>query len=225
MSASRRVLFGAALIALLTVVLLFSLRLAFRLQNVVLLPVTFIAGAAVGGAAVMRREGAHWPEPVYAGLVSTLLLLMLLRVAFPGMGPTYVGDYPGAARDQAKSFLAYFVVGGAGVFMLPMFDSVVRREGPRPSVYRIALTAVLFVVLVAAVQMAVTGRWGGTGYPYFGLGIFVAGSVAALITAGLGILLTLVGAHDMGAWCGGLGLWVGALGFLVWLLTGMRWFP
>lgn len=225
MSAAKRVAFGAVLIALLTAVLLTSLRLAFRLRSEVLLPLTFIVGAAIGGAALMRREGARWPEPVYAGLVSTALLLVVLRIAFPGLGPASPGNYPGAMRDQAKSVLAYFIIGGAGVFMLPMLDPVVRRVGPRPSLAKVALAAIAFIALVVAVQMAVTGRWGGTGYPFFGLGVFVAGSIAALVTAGLGILLTLVGAEDMGAWSGGLGLWVAAISLLVWLLTGMRWFP
>ncbi len=81
------------------------------------------------------------------------------------------------------------------------------------------------MALLAAVELVRTGAWGGLRYAFFGLGVLVGGSLCALVAAGLGLLLTLVGAHDMGAWAGGLGLFVAAVTVVLWALTGMRWFP
>jgi len=146
-------------------------------------------------------------------------------MAFPGLGPISPGTYPGAARDYAKSVLVYLVIGGAGAFALPLFDPAVRRGGPAPSPYKVFLAALAFVALLFVAELVVTRAWGGFGYANFGLGVLVGGSVGALIVAGLGLLFTLVGARDMGAWAGALGFMVASVTVLVWTLTGMRWFP
>jgi hypothetical protein len=210
----------------LTVVILLSLRLVLgRPREALLLPISLIAGSAAGGTWLMRREGAGWPEPVYAGLLSAALVMVVLRLAFPGLGPLSPGRYPGAVRDLVKSLLAYFVVGGSGAFVLPMFDPVVRRSGPRPAVWKIVLAALLVVALLVATELVLTAKWGGFRYSFFGVGVLVVGSVAAAVVAGLGLLFTVVGARDIGAWAGGLGLCVEAITLVVWILLGMRWFP
>jgi hypothetical protein len=223
---SRRILYGAVLIAVLTTLIMAGLRL-LRLDglDVLAVPLSFVAGAAVGGAGVMRRSGARWPEPVYAALLSAVLLVPVLRVAFPGVGPFYGGRYPGAIRDQAKSLLTYFVIGGAGAFVLPLLDPAVRRAGPRPALWKVAAAAAALVALFLVVELGRTAQWGGLGYSLFGLGVLVAGSIAAVIFVGLGLLMTLVGAGDMGGWSGGLGLMVAVFTVVAWVLTGMRWFP
>lgn len=226
MSSAKRVAYGVALIAVLTLLILLSLRLALgSAVDVFVLPAALILGTAVGGAGLMRRDGAGWPEPVYAGLASSFVVLAVLQAAFPGMGPLGAGSYTGAWRDQAKSVLAYFVVGGAGAFVLPLFDPAVRRAGPAPTVWKVLLAAVGTVALVLAFELVRTLRWGGGGYAFFGIGVLVWGALVALFAGGLGLLLTLVGALDMGAWTGGLGLFVATIASGVWVLAGMRWFP
>jgi hypothetical protein len=226
MDSIRRVLYGAVLIAVLTTIVLAGLRVLDRDSlDVVLTPLSFVAGAAIGGAGLMRRRGARWPEPVLAALVSAVLMVFVLRVAFPGLGPISPGDYPGASRDYAKALVLFLVIGGAGAFVLPLFDPAVRRGGPAPSVWKVAAAAVALVALFVMLEIVRTAQWGGVRYAFFGLGTLVGGSIAAVILAGLGLLATLVGAREMGAWAGGFGLFVAAITMVVWAVTGMRWFP
>lgn len=226
MDSTRRILYGAVLMAVLTTIILAGTRSLFREGlGAILWPLSFLAGAAIGGAGVMRRRGARWPEPVLAALVSAVLMIFVLRVTFPGLGPVSPGDYPGAGRDYAKSVLLFLVVGGAGSFLLPLFDPAVRRGGPAPAVWKVVAAAAGLVALFVLLEVLRTAPWGGAGYAFFGLGTLVAGSVGAAILAGLGLLFTLVGARDMGAWAGAFGLFVAAITIIVWVLTGMRWFP
>jgi len=226
MATAKRVLYGAFLMAAVTLLILLSLRVLFgRPREVFLLPVSFVLGTAIGGAGLMRRRGAFWPEPVYAGLVSSFVVLLVLQLAFPGLGPLGDGSYPGALRDQARSVLAYFVIGGAGAFVLPLFDPAVRRAGPTPTPWKVCLAGAVAVALVVAVELVAARAWGGFRYSFFGLGVLAGGGIGGIIAAGLGLLLTLVGAHDMGAWTGALGLFTAAFAVLVWIFTGMRWFP
>lgn len=226
MASAPRILYGAVLITVLTALVLACLRLIRpHGMDVLLRPLSFAVGAAAGGAGVVRRRGARWPEPVFAALVAGVLLIFVLQVAFPGFGPGSPGVYPGATRDYVQAVLLHVVLASAGVFALPLFDPAVRRRGPAPAVGKIALAAAALVALFFVAEFARTARWGGLGYAFFGLGVLVAGGISAVILAGCGLLFTLVGALDIGAWAGGAGLFVAAVTVVSWALTGMRWFP
>ncbi|MBI2874767.1 MAG: hypothetical protein HYY09_06735 [Firmicutes bacterium] len=121
------------------------------------------------------------------------------------------------------SLILTTVLGGAGIFILPLVDPVVRRRGPAPSVRKVARMALFITVVLAGWDFLTLAPSEFSGY--FGLKILVVGGVISAAMVGIGLTLILAGLASSASQVGGLGLYLGAVSALVWILAGRPWFP
>lgn len=180
--------------------------------------------AAVG--AYLLRRGACFREVTVTALLAALLLTATLWVipVVPGRGFSF-GDYPGVWRDQLQQALVYIIVATAGVFALPLVDQEVRRQGVAPPLRRLLITGLVTTAIMVFIEYSSVRQWGGLGYAQFGLGTLTMGAIAGLALVGIGTVLTVVGRTEYGANLGGAGIVLAAYAIVVWVVTGMRWFP
>lgn len=185
-----------------------------------------LAGTAAGGVLAVRWAGARWPEPALAAVLLFAAAQALLTVSGV-IRPSTANPLgvPGALLDQVKFTLILLSATGAGVFLLPLADPAVRRRGPVPARGRLVLAALVLTLALLGGEFLLTAKWGGFGYPFFGLLTLVAGGLGSLLLVGAGLMLTLAGALFLGAWAGGLGVTFLAAVLIAWFLNGLPWFP
>ena len=188
-------------------------------QVLLLIVPAFLAGAALGAALGLRWSRASWPAAVWGSLLSALVVLIYLWFFGGEFSPGIPGDYPGAIWDGIRSALVYLVIVTAGIFLLPLFDTYVRRQGPAPTRWKVTVAALALALVAAAVDLFFMGQG------QFGLVTLVIGSAAALLLAGLALLLSVVRVPVAGAWAGGLGLLSWFFVLILWTAAGFPWFP
>jgi hypothetical protein len=135
-------------------------------------------GAALGGFAGIRILHVTWRQVIGAALLAEALLMIFARLrpslAFPG-----------------DPFTLFFVPGG--VFLLPLFDPAVRKDGPAPASWIVAPVAFVLGLLVIRSTLF---------HSPFGM------LISPLVVLGilLGVLLSLSKGRNVadGAWVGGL---------------------
>jgi len=211
---------------LLTAVLMFGLILAlvyaYRLvvgtsfNSVIDLPL-IILGTAVGGAIGVRVTQVNWRQTAAAALLSVIGLIIYSRVE-----PSFPGPWIPGGSDMVPDLtgmLIYLTLGTAGVFFLPLFDPAVRRAGPAPALWKVALAAFSLTLLTILADYLI-----GSG-SNFGLVTLILGSFASAVLAGIGLILALLNLTAVAAWLGGLGIVLQAFIVTAWWLLGTPWFP
>ena len=118
-----------------------------------------------------------------------------------------------------RSAAIYLVVGGAGAFLLPLFDAAVRQAGPTPTSWKVVLAAFSLALLTMLADYLFAGG------SLFGLLTLVFGSIASAVLAGIGLILALLNLTAVAAWLGGLGIVLQAFILSAWRLLGTPWFP
>jgi hypothetical protein len=124
--------------------------------------------------------------------------------------------------ENMALFGIFLLIGSAGVFFLPLFDPVVRHQGPAPTLWKVMMVAVIFILFLLSLY---TLRFGSAIYPFLDLDVLLAAGLVMMVLVGAGLILTLSGIPAWGAWTGGLGSMIGLIALLVWVLTGGVEFP
>lgn len=176
-----------------------------------------IIGTTPGAAIGIRVARLGWRQTIMAALLSTAGLIAFSRFESSFPGP-WVPGRSGMIFDL-RSALVFTVIGSTGTFLLPLLDPIVRRAGPAPTLWKVALAA-FSLVLLAMLADYLIGRGS-----FFGLGTLLFGSFASAVLAGIGLILALLNLRDAGAWLGGLGVVLQAFILIAWWLLGTPWFP
>jgi hypothetical protein len=184
-------------------------------EEIVFRTSALLAGVAIGGALGARLAGADWPELLLSSVLSALVFVAAAWLFIPDLFPPE-GSSP---RDLIQTAVLLFILASAGVFALPLADPLVRSRGPAPQVGLVALVALALTAGLFLVDYLAGGGF------MLGLIVFVGGSVAALVLAGLGLVLALFRAHRASAWSGGLGILLWLFCTSAWYLAGKPWFP
>ena len=190
----------AGLMAGLTLVLVYV-----YIQNEINLPgndelwlpaLTFI-GTAVGGAIGVRITRLSWRQVIVAALLAGVVLIFSARfiASLFLLSPWYMDAFGIATLGFVLFFL---IVIAAGTFLLPLFDPVVRKSGPAPSLWKVALAAFFLILLML---------WANVVDFYSIVGVIFVGILPVLgIT--IGLILSLANQTSVGAWLGGLAVLV-----------------
>jgi len=176
----------------------------------------------ISGVIATRLLGSRWPEPAFAAALASsvftgLTFAMLSYWIFIASYWIFIGPL-----ENPVLSLSFY---SAGIFILPLFDPVVREEGPAPSFWKVGVTSIVVLPLSYLGWM-----WLDDGIIYprnlMELGLAaLEGISSGLVISGLGLFITLIGvrwkiAQSMGAWLGSLGLLTAFIAFLSWLITG-----
>ncbi len=168
-----------------------------------------VVATAFAGALTVRILGSRYPEPALAALVLMVAsLLVVLHV--PPQWDAFQLDWFAVAMP------AY----AGGVFLLPLFDPAVRRQGPAPSRGSVAAAAlaVTLVLLISGVALSHGTACSLTFLRWVGGG----GLLGSTALFGLALLMTAVRLVTWGAWCGALGWGIFFGTHVVFAITG--WF-
>lgn len=220
MSTIGRVALTALLMFGISLALVYGYRLAAGTGGFFTLifePLFIVLGTAAGAGLGIRPARLPWQQTAFAALLSTLGLILYARfeASFPG---PWVPGVAGLVLDF-RTALVYLVIGTAGIFFLPLFDPAVRRTGPAPALWKVALTAFALMLLALLADYLIGGG------SFFGLAALIFGSFASAALAGLGLILTLLNLRDAGAWLGGLAILLELFTVAAWGLLGTPWFP
>jgi hypothetical protein len=210
---------------LLTVALIFGITLGLVYAYVLSSGNSFIAPLLAApfillGAIGVRLAGP-WRQTVLAAFLSGIGLIVFSRFEFSPLfpGPWVPGD-SGMVLDF-RSGAIFLDVCSAGVLLLPLFDPVVRKAGLAPTLWKVALTALILVLLSLLVDYLLFSPIGGE----LGLVALIIGSILSAVLAGTGLILALANLTAVGAWVGGLGIALQAFILAAWWLLGSPWFP
>ncbi|HJR79179.1 MAG TPA: hypothetical protein VJ821_03835 [Anaerolineales bacterium] len=198
--------------------LVYAYRLAAGEAGEPIIELPFILlGTAVGGGVGVRVARRSWRETAIAAFLSVVALIVYARFepSFPG---PWIPSGPERTLDLTSA-LVYLAVGTGGIFFLPLFDPVVRRAGPAPSLGMLALVALCLAVLTVLIDYLLGGG------SFFGLLTLIFGSIASALLVGAGMILTLANVTAPGAWLGGLAVLLEACIVAAWWLLGRPWFP
>lgn len=197
---------GATGGVLLTTALMFGLALGLVYAYVLIFSDPFIdapiagtfilIGVAAGGAIGIRLAGLRWRGTVFAALLSGVGLIIFSRFEFSPLHPFLWLRVDSRVVLDLRAAAVALVVSGAGVFLLPLFDPLVRRVGPAPALWKVALVAVSLALLALLADYLVSGGF------QFGLLGLIFGSIAALLLVGVGLILALANLQLAGAWVG-----------------------
>jgi hypothetical protein len=163
-----------------------------RLDEIWLPCLTFI-GTALGGALGIRMSQLSWRQVIQASLLAGASLMVIAAVStlFSSLSPWRI-DALGLSGLPIALF--FMIVVAAGVFLLPLFDPVMRKRGPAPPFWKVASTALLLSLFMI---------WQGLVDFYSLLGVLFVGILPGLGIA-IGLILSLWGRPELGAWLGGL---------------------
>lgn len=146
--------------------------------NLLLLISLSMFGVAMAGAIGIRIFHLAWRETFVSALLFEAGILLLF--AFES---TYM-----------------LIVAAPGVFLLPLFDPLIRKRGPAPSRGKMVLVALCLTLIIIVIDgLAAHGN-------NFGFLTFIIGASVSMVFAGLGAILALGNLTSVGAWLGGLGL-------------------
>jgi|GEM_PF-2010719 len=220
------VILASALVFALSLVLIYLSILAFGSPFVspILEALGILLAAAAAGAGAVRALALPWRFTALASLLSGIGLIVIGRFDLPWLdydqllSSLWLEMGSGKVLDPGPAAVVW-VICGAGVFFLPLFDPVVRKSGIRPAFWKVLLVGSGLTALALLADYLFSG-----GY-MFGLLTLIFGSVAALFMVGAGLVLALINIPAFGAWMGGLGLVLQALAALAWRLLGTPWFP
>jgi hypothetical protein len=177
----------AALMSGLILALLYAYRKAVTLPgfwNVfdLWLPNLTVIGTAVGGAIGLRIASLSWRQIIAAALLAGASLIVSAR-------------FISSLLFLSDPFLLIFVP--AGVFLLPLFDATVRKTGPAPSSWKVALAAFFLSLLII---------WANVFRSPVGIFVLILPGMGVI----LGLMLSLSSEKNLGT-----GAWVGGLAVLV----------
>lgn len=181
--------------------------------------IIIIPGTAVAGAIGLRVAGLRWRHVVTAALIFGVIIILFSRFEFSPFHSFLWLRMDSRMVLDLRAAGIFIVICGAGVFLLPLFDPLVRKEGLAPTFWKVVAVA-LALTLLGLLADYLFSR----GY-LLGLLSLIFGSVAALVLAVLGLILALATLERTAAWAGGLGLVLEGFVALVWLLLGSPWFP
>jgi len=111
-----------------------------------------------------------------------------------------------------------------GMFLMPMFDSVVKQASPALAIWKVALAAIFLALLIMSINYLISVR-SFQGLSDFGLLTLMFGSILSAILVGIGLILGLVNLTAAGARFGSLGIVLEAFILTAWWLLGTPWFP
>ena len=151
-----------------------------------------LIGTAVGGAVGVRMARLSWRQVIVAALLAGVGLIVSARFI---ASLFFLSPWDMEIRGIATlGFVLFFlIVIAAGVFLLPLFDPIVRKSGPAPSLWKVALAA-FFVILLML--------WANVVDFYSILGVIFVGILPVLAIT-IGLILSLANQTNVGAWLGG----------------------
>ena len=156
--------------------------------------------AAAGGAIGIRVGSFPWRNTVLPALLSGTALIALERLGFLSLPALWFGTRITGTTFDIGAVLRFLPLLSAGVFLLPIFDPIVRKIGPAPSPWKVALAALpVAIVVIRMYGYSSFLFWSVQLPPDFPL------NVACTVIA-IGILLSLFRQDKAGAWLGALGL-------------------
>jgi hypothetical protein len=180
-----------------------------RLDQIWIPCLTFI-GTALGEALGIRRSQLSWRHVIQASLLAGASLMVIAAVStlFSSLSPWRI-DALGLSGFPIALF--FMMIVAAGVFLLPLFDPVMRKRGPAPSFWKVTSTALLLSLFMI---------WQGLVDFYSLLGVLFVGILPGLGIV-IGLILSLWGQAELGAWLGGLAVLL-PLWLWVFLLFGFQ---
>lgn len=184
------------------------------IAGIIILPGTAIA-AAIG----LRVARLRWGRVVPPALISGIAIILFSRLEFSPFHHFLWLKMDSRVVLDLRAAGIFLVICCAGVFLLPILDPRVRREGPAPTIWKVAVIGLALTILSLLIDY-----FFARGY-LLGLVSLILSSIAALVLVVAGLILALIGLQAIGAWTGGLGLLVEGLAALAWLLLGKPWFP
>jgi hypothetical protein len=162
----------------------------------------------LGGAIGIRMSHVSWQDTIVAGVLSGVGLVATSRFEFsplfPGPWNITLGNIPVLAPA-----LFFIIVIASGVFLLPLMDPAVRKQGPSLSVWKLMLGTILVFIMLVITRIG-GNSWEGELFKF---------AVLPAALAMIGLILSLTNLKDAGAWLGGLAVLI-ALFSLVLLLIG-----
>ena len=144
-----------------------------------------LIGMEVAGAIGIRITNVEWRETIVAALLFVTGWFLLFVFEFTNI---------------LFEHLSNLIYAAPGVFLLPLFDPLVRKTGPAPSRGKMVLVALSLTLVIILIDRLFPVQ------NLFGLLTFWIGTIASIVLTGLGTILTVGNLTSVGAWLGGLGL-------------------